>query len=112
MHELSITRSIVATVVEHARGRKVTQVNLAVGALSGFDVGAVRFCFDLCTQDTVLSGAKLEVQQVPGRGRCASCGREVALEVLAMRCTCSEAGPVSVLSGQELLIQSMEVNDV
>jgi Zn finger protein HypA/HybF involved in hydrogenase expression len=47
MHELAITRNIVAIVGEAARGRRVTRVTLEIGKLSGVMADAVAFCFDM-----------------------------------------------------------------
>ena len=112
MHELSITRSIVAVVAERAGERRVSAVRLAIGKLSGVDVGAVRFCFDACAQGTVLAGAALVIDEIPGRGRCDACGREVELVEPLLRCGCSPTTMLSVVSGDELLVRSMEVSDV
>ena len=58
MHELSITRNIVAIAAEAAGGRPVRRVNVAIGALSGVMVEAVRFCFDLAAEGTVVAGTE------------------------------------------------------
>jgi hydrogenase nickel incorporation protein HypA/HybF len=112
MHELSITRNIVAVVTERAGRRRVSSVRLAIGKLSGVDVGAVRFCFEACTKDTTLAGAALIVEEIPGRGRCDSCGREVELVEPILRCGCTPTSMLSIVSGDELLVRSMEVTDV
>lgn len=107
MHELSITRSVVAIAVEHATG-PVTKVVLAVGALSGIDADAVRFCYDLCTQGTSLQGSVLEIEAVPGRGVCRGCGVEVALERLVAVCPCDKRERLDIVSGEELLVRRLE----
>ena len=57
MHELGITRNIVAIVAEHAAGRKVTRVTLDVGRLSGVMSDAIRFSFDVVGDGTCVEGA-------------------------------------------------------
>ena len=52
MHELSITRSVVAIVAERAAGQRVTRVRLQIGCLSAVMPDAIRFCFDLCAVNT------------------------------------------------------------
>ncbi len=109
MHELSITRSVVAIVAEQAAGRRVTRVRLEIGSLSAIMPDAIRFCFDVCAADTPLAGALLEIDAIPGRGRCRHCGAETALNRLAGRCpSCGTAG-LELLTGQELTIKEMEV---
>jgi hydrogenase nickel incorporation protein HypA/HybF len=46
VHELGITRNIVAIVAEAARGRRVVRVTLEIGKLSGIMSGAIAFCFE------------------------------------------------------------------
>ncbi|MEM1347236.1 MAG: hydrogenase maturation nickel metallochaperone HypA [Myxococcota bacterium] len=77
MHELSITQNIVAIVAEKAAGRPVQAVTLRIGELAGVEVEAVRFCFDVCAKGTSVEGAKLEIEQPPGRGRCTACAEEM-----------------------------------
>ena len=79
MHELSITRNVVAICAEQARG-KVTRVTLEIGKLSAVLPEAVRFCFDVCAKGTPIEGARLEIIETPGRGRCRDCGGEVAAD--------------------------------
>ncbi|CAE6784182.1 MULTISPECIES: hydrogenase maturation nickel metallochaperone HypA [Nitrospira] len=106
MHELSITRNIVAIVNERARGAKVTQVTLEIGQLSPVIPDAIRFCFDVVAKGTLLEGAQLEVIEVPGHGQCRDCGRDVELRHLVARCSCGSSNLVR-LSGEELNIKQM-----
>ncbi len=106
MHELSITRNIVAIVSERANGSKVTQVTLKVGALSAVLPDAIRFCFDVVAKGTLLEGARLEVIDVPGRARCRDCGIDMDVEHLVARCRCGSLN-LHRLSGEELLITEM-----
>lgn len=107
MHELSITRNIIAIVCEHAAGRKLTRVRLQIGKLSGMMPEAIRFCFDLCAAETAVAGAKLEIDEVAGRACCGSCNAEVALNALVGRCaTCG--GLLRIIAGNELLIKEIE----
>ncbi len=110
MHELSITRNIVATVVEHARGRKVDGVTLKVGDLAGIELQALRFCFDICAEGTCLEGAELHIEQIPGRGRCLECDERVPLEQPIAICPCDKRARMIIEAGEELLIHSMEVH--
>jgi hydrogenase nickel incorporation protein HypA/HybF len=108
MHELGITQEIVAIVTERARGARVTRVVLQIGKLSAVLPDAVRFCFELCSEGTVVEGARLDIIETPGRARCRSCGREVMLERPFGRCECGSSD-LDWLGGEELNIQAMEV---
>lgn len=66
MHELGITRNIVAIVSEQAGEQRVIRIRLTIGRLSAVMPDAIRFCFDVCAQNTPLEGALLEIDQPPG----------------------------------------------
>ncbi len=111
MHELSLTRNIVAICAERAGERSVRTVRLQVGKLAGVEVAALRFCFDLVAEGTVLEGASLEIDEVEGRGQCTECHETVALEHLVAVCGCEKRAPVELVAGEELLIKEMETED-
>lgn len=108
MHELSVTRNIVAIVGERAGGARVTQVTLEIGQLTAVVPDAIRFCFDAVTKGTLMEGAHLEVIEVPGRGQCRDCGRDVELSNLVAHCPCGSSNVVR-LAGEELNITQMVI---
>ncbi len=66
MHELSITRNIVAIVTEKAGPRQVLSITLEIGALTAIMPDAIRFCFPMCAKDTVAESATLEIVHTDG----------------------------------------------
>lgn len=108
MHEMAITQSVVQAVADRCEGRKVDQVTLLIGRLSGVMADSVRFCFDLCTMGTDLEGVSLNIVDVPGRAHCRECGGLVELSDFIALCPCGSAD-LEILAGQELSIQSVEV---
>jgi hydrogenase nickel incorporation protein HypA/HybF len=108
MHELSITRNVVAICAERAAGAQVLRVTVEVGKLSAIMPEAMRFCFDLCARDTLLEGAALDIIETEGRARCRDCGDEIALNTLSGRCPCGSSA-LQVIAGEELKIREMEV---
>jgi hydrogenase nickel incorporation protein HypA/HybF len=111
MHELGITQNIVAIVTEHAKGKKVQRVLLEIGKLSAIMPDAVRFCFDICTQNTVLEGAKLEIREIPGLGQCRQCGAEIPLDKPFGICKCGSV-QLDLITGEELKIKEIEIEEV
>ncbi|MFN0218613.1 MAG: hydrogenase maturation nickel metallochaperone HypA [Hyphomicrobium sp.] len=108
MHELGITRSVVAIVAEHARGQKVLRVTLDIGKLAGVDARAVAFCFDAVAMGTPLEGAKLDIREVDGRARCATCGSEFEVAAHFAPCACGSR-QLTRIAGDELKIGTMEL---
>jgi hydrogenase nickel incorporation protein HypA/HybF len=66
MHELGISRNIVAIVGEAAAGRRVRRVTVEIGQRSGVMAHAVRFCFDVAASGTALEGAELDIRETAG----------------------------------------------
>ncbi len=110
MHELAIAQGIVDGILEHAGARRVHRVTVAVGALCAVVPQALLFAFDLAAEGTVAQGAELVVEEVPARASCRSCGAEFVLREPIPLCACGSAD-VSVRSGLDLRIRSMEVSD-
>jgi hydrogenase nickel incorporation protein HypA/HybF len=108
MHELSITQSVVDAVSEHTAGARVTEVRLRIGALSGVVPDALRFCFELVAEGTCVEGAKLVIDEVPGKGHCRGCDAAVPLPDLILLCPCGSAD-VQITAGRELQVASIEV---
>lgn len=69
MHELSIAQGIVETVRQHLPAgapREVKSVRLRLGDQAGLAPESLRFCFELASEGTTLSGARLEIETVSG----------------------------------------------
>jgi hydrogenase nickel incorporation protein HypA/HybF len=108
MHELGITRNVVAIVAEHAQGRPVLRVTLDVGRLSGLLPDAIRFCFDLCSAGTLLQGAQLQIIETAGRGCCADCSAETLLDIPLGRCPACQGPNLRLVAGTDIRIKEME----
>ncbi len=108
MHELGITRSVVAICAEHANGATVKRVTLEIGKLSAILPDAVRFCFNICAKGTVVEGARLEIIEIAGVGRCRVCGGSIALTQPFGRCDCG-SNDIQITAGEELKVKEMEI---
>lgn len=111
MHEFDLSSAVVATVRKHAAGRRVTHVTLRVGRLRQVVVETLRFYLAIVGRDTEVQGATLEIIDVPAVLRCDRCGDEWEIEIPAF--ICGRCGPraVSVASGEEFMVESIEVSD-
>jgi hydrogenase nickel incorporation protein HypA/HybF len=110
MHELSLTKSIVAIAGDAAKGRRVRRVTVEVGKLSCVAPDALRFAFDAATSDTALAGATLDIRIVEGRARCGACGTEFATETLFDACACG-SHDLAQIAGEELNVKSIEIEE-
>ena len=108
MHELGLAQEIVAIISERAGESRVSRVVLEVGKLAAVLPDALRFCFELCTEDSSLEGALLEILETPGLACCRACGGQVVLDRPFGRCECG-ATDLEWLSGEELKVKEFEV---
>jgi Zn finger protein HypA/HybF involved in hydrogenase expression len=86
MHELALIESMVATVEAKVRPARV-------GAL--------------CARSTVLDRARLQIDEVGGRGCCRRCGGHVAMETVSERRPYSRE--IDVTRGREPRIATLEL---
>jgi hydrogenase nickel incorporation protein HypA/HybF len=111
MHELSISSAVVDTVVEHAAGRRVTAVTMTVGAFRQVVPDSLEFYFEIVSRGTVCEGARLEQVLVPLRLGCSGCGEEWEPEAPAFRCPSCGGADVEVRQGDELEVESIQVEE-
>jgi hydrogenase nickel incorporation protein HypA/HybF len=111
MHELSISSAIVATAIAHADGRPISVVSVRIGHLRQAIPSSLRFYFGIVTRETIAEGAELELEIVPGRLQCQGCGHGWEVEYPAFRCPRCAGGDVVVFSGNELEVESIQVED-
>jgi hydrogenase nickel incorporation protein HypA/HybF len=109
MHELSLAAAIADIVDRHARGRRVTRIEVAIGHLRQAAPAALNFGFELVSTGTPLEGAKLAIRQVPVRGLCRVCGEEVAPETWPLACPGCASFELAVTGGEELCVEAIEV---
>lgn len=109
MHEMSITQSVVEICLTHAGGRRVTDVVLEIGELSGVVPDSIEFCFEACSKGTLLEGARLTMDIVPAVGCCPSCGRQVPVKSHFDPCSNCGGFGLAIESGEELRVKELEL---
>lgn len=110
MHEFAIAEGVVETAVRHAGGRRVVVVSMRLGALRQVVPDTLSFAFEVAARGTACEGARLEQELVRCRLRCPSCDVVWTATEPAFRCR-NCASPAVVVSGNELEVESIEVED-
>jgi hydrogenase nickel incorporation protein HypA/HybF len=121
MHELSITRSMLDLALAETKNHgaeRISRIRLLLGESGSVVPDSVRFYFDEMKKGTAAADAELEFTTVPVRIRCPKCGTEWGLSPhgdcpqglfgLEEMCVCNAGG--EVISGQELVIESIDVD--
>lgn len=111
MHEMSIVQGIIELCIEHSGGRRVKSLDVEIGRLSSAVPDAVEFCFDACSRDTLLEGAKLNIIITAGLGSCLECGAMVNLAEIYDSCEECGSHRVTIVTGEELRVREIEVED-
>ncbi|MCZ7669394.1 MAG: hydrogenase maturation nickel metallochaperone HypA [Chloroflexi bacterium] len=112
MHELSITENILNLAVayaEEANAVRVTDLRLVIGQLSSIVDDSIQFYWDIISKDTLCAGATLHFDRVSARLQCKDCGAEYTLTRELMACPVCDSIRLTVLSGEEFRLESIQV---
>lgn len=113
MHELGIASSILDCVQKEAERHpdaRITKVGVKIGELAGVDQDALQFGFEVLVKDTEWEPVALEVEYVPRVQRCPKCEYEFRMTDYDPRCPLCGEVATQCISGEELDIAYMEVD--
>jgi len=112
MHEYPITKRIIEIASEYAaknNAGEVKKINLVVGDYSGYVASSIELYFDIIAEDSLCKNAKLNIERVIPKLKCASCGELFVRKPFSFECpSCKgEGSPTDI--GKEFYIKSIEV---
>ena len=112
MHELSICQALLEQVEAIAREHRSTVIErivLRIGPLSGVEVPLLEQAYPLAAAGTVAEHAALDIETLPVKVRCRTCGTES--EVGPNRLVCPSCGDyrTDLISGDEMLLARVEL---
>ncbi len=87
---------------------RVRSVTLEIGKLAAVEPEAMRFAFAAVTNDTLAAGARLELIETPGQGRCADCDATVEMDEMLALCPQCGSGRVHVIGGDRMRVLELE----
>lgn len=114
MHELSLAGGIVKLVEDAAARdhfRRVSQLRLEAGALSGVEVRALRFALDAVIPGTCLEGAVIDIEEPPGSAWCLRCATTVEIGARTDPCPRCGGHQIQPTGGTELRVLDLLVHD-
>jgi hydrogenase nickel incorporation protein HypA/HybF len=112
MHEISIMAEAVRMAAESAQAagaKRVIVLHLRVGVLSGAVPEAMQFAWDVVRRDTMLAGARLEIESVAAACWCATCRAEFAASEFLSECPRCHDLSGDLRRGREMEIAAMEL---
>lgn len=114
MHEMSLAGGVLKLVEDAAtreRFSRVQRLRLAAGALSGVEVGALRFALEAIAPGTCLQGAEIVIDEPPGQAWCMKCCTTVAIASRADACPRCGGWQLQPTGGTELNLTELLVHD-
>ncbi len=112
MHEMSLCEGVLQILQQSAETqgfRRVKTVWLEIGALSGVEVEAMRFSFDVVMRGSLADGATLEIIDLPGQAWCMQCAETVTVTQRFDACPICDSYQLQVTAGDEMKIKELEV---
>jgi hydrogenase nickel incorporation protein HypA/HybF len=109
---MSLAEGVLLLIEDAAREqsfKRVTGVWLEIGQLSGVEVDAMKFCFDVVTRDSIADGAHLEIIESPGTGWCMKCAMTVPMREVFGECPRCGGHQMQVTGGTEMRVKELEV---
>ena len=114
MHEATLAQELLTIIEDVARKhdvQRVTTATIELGALSCVVPEALDFAFEVLRRNTVAEGCRLELKEAPLVVRCGACGYEGPSQRSISGCPQCSGVPVEVLSGREMRLLSIDVED-
>ena len=115
MHELGIAENILDIVlrtVPEGRLSAVKSIRLRVGPFAGVVADSLKFCFDVISGDAGMPNAGLQIEQTSLSVLCRDCGNESGVKNFEFLCPACGGGNLETISGKELEIVEIELEDV
>lgn len=112
MHEYAVTKGLLNIAIEEANkagAKKITAIRLVIGDLSTIMDESVQMYYDIMSEGTIASGARLIFNRVPAEFQCKVCGLKFNKPKTGFDCPqCGNIGtPTGV--GKEFYVESIEV---
>jgi len=131
VHEASIAQNIIQIAVKVAmenNAKKIHKITIVVGELHFLDLEALKFAFQVLSENTLAEKAELNVKLSPAKFKCSNCGEEWEfslskigdnaigklhftpdLIINFLKCPRCNSSEFEITSGKELYVENIEV---
>jgi len=113
MHEMSLCEGIMQIIEQEALNQKFTKVKkvvLDIGVLSGVEISALEFSFEVVMHGTIAQNAKLIINHIEAQAWCMQCATTVTITERFDPCPDCGSFQLQVSSGDEMKIKELEVD--
>lgn len=104
MHEMALAQDLLRILLEKAPGQKIAYAKVKIGAARVSHPAELLELFGMVSKGTPAEGAKLDIEVLPVKGRCADCGKEFIPEKMRLDCEGCGSTNIQIASGNELVI--------
>ncbi|MBU0581171.1 MAG: hydrogenase maturation nickel metallochaperone HypA [Candidatus Margulisbacteria bacterium] len=111
MHEFGIIEGIFKIIEKTADENKITKISkvkLKIGQMRQVIPEMLQSAFEAVSKNTKAMGAALEIEHVPIIMKCKECGREFVVKNDTYTCPDCGGFKLEVISGQEVVLESVE----
>jgi hydrogenase nickel incorporation protein HypA/HybF len=113
MHEMSLCEGVLQIIEAEAEQQNfkiVKRVILEVGTLSGVEISALEFAFDVVMKGSIASQASLEIIELEAQAWCMQCAKSITIKQRFDACPSCGSYQLQVSSGDEMRIKELEVD--
>jgi hydrogenase nickel incorporation protein HypA/HybF len=113
VHELSIVQSIVDIATNEANaahGHAIEEIEIDIGALSGIDMNAFWFAWNIAVKKTLLADAKANINHIAGIAECLMCQHKFSISHYADPCPACGEHIIQITSGKELRVKALTIS--
>jgi hydrogenase nickel incorporation protein HypA/HybF len=113
MHEMSLCEGILQIIEAEAKKQNfktVRRVILDVGTLSGVEIPALEFAFEVVMRGSIAEHATLEINQQNAQAWCMQCAQVVTVKQRHDACPDCGSYQLQISSGDEMKIKELEVD--
>jgi hydrogenase nickel incorporation protein HypA/HybF len=110
MHELGIMAEVVRVVEDIAKKQNLQKIDtlvLQIGELSSVVPYYATQCFPAAAYGTMLQNTRLQIEILPGNGRCQNCGKVFNILENHKKCPACGGNTPEVLGGREFMIKEI-----
>lgn len=112
MHELAITEGIMRVALPAAEkngAKKILEIRLKIGELSGVIPGCVEEYFSMLSEGTIAEGARIVAETVPAALECRACGYRGRADRRLRGCPSCGGKDIRITGGREYYVDSLKV---
>lgn len=111
MHEFGIIENIFQSIKKIAAENQlktITKISLKIGKMRQLVPEFLQFAFQTLSKNSLASDAKLIIEEIPITIKCDQCNHTAIVEDLVFACPKCLANDVTIISGKELILESIE----